>query len=127
MLREKGVDHFVSSARLRPLEECILCRVLPKVGITDIQIGFIWGTSRPTVSRIKTKWFWQWGYAGMILTNLELYKDYVNLERPDDYYDNSLGDMGCQCDGKDFLTESVRKNSALNRSQRSGKMSASAL
>jgi len=89
------------------------------MGITDKQIGFIFGLKESGVSRIKTKWFPKWGYAGKILTDLELYDDYVNKERPDAYYDNQLGDMGTQCDGKDFLTESFRRSSALNRAQRS--------
>ena len=106
-LRKKGVDHFVRRINLRPLEQCILCRVLPKMGITDMQVGFIWGRTASAVSRIKTKWFPLWGYAGRLLTDLELYEDYANLEPPDAYYDNQLGDMGCQCDGKDFYTKSV--------------------
>ena len=42
----------------------------------------------------------------MILTDLELYEGYVNREQPDAYYENQLGDVDTQCDGKDFLCES---------------------
>ena len=97
------------------------------MGITDFQVGLIWGKTRWAISRMKNKLFPLWGYAGRILTDLELYEDCTNMERPDAYYDNQLGDMGCQCDGKDFYTKSVRKNSALNRGQRSSKLKAAAL
>ena len=106
-LRTEGAEKHTSKSHMSPLEQCILCRVLPKMGIPDEQIGFIWGISNSAVSKIKRKWFRQWGYAGKLLTDLDLYEDYVNLERPDDYYVNQLDDIGSQCDGKDFLTESI--------------------
>ena len=127
LLKKRGAEYFVKKKRLRPLEQCLLCRVLPKIGLTDMQIGFIWGRSRSCIHRLKNWWLPKWGYAGKTITDLELYEDYVNLERPEAYYDNHLGDVGCQCDGKDFYTESVRKNSALNRGQRSNKLKAAAL
>ncbi len=48
------------------------------------------------VSQVKTKWFPKWGYAGKMLTDLKLYEDYVNMERPGAYYDNKLDNVGCQ-------------------------------
>ncbi len=51
----------------------------------------------------------KWGYARMQLTDLDLYADYVKKETPGKYYDNGLVDLGCQCDGKDFMTESFKK------------------
>jgi hypothetical protein len=35
-----------------------------------------------------------WGYIGKLFTDLELYDDYVDKERPDVYYQNDLPDMG---------------------------------
>ena len=126
-LQDVGAKEYVTGKRLSPLEQCILCRVLPKMGIDDKQIGFMWGIGESGVSKIKKCWFPQWGYAGKILTDLDLYLDYVDMERPDDYYENLLDLVGSQCDGKDFLCHSFRRSSALNRAQRSSKMKASAL
>ena len=60
------------------------------MGINDLQIGLIFGLKKTAVSKIKQWWFPQWGFAGKLLTDLELYEDYVNLERPDAYYANQL-------------------------------------
>ena len=126
-LERMGAQLYVSRKTLSPLEQCILCRLSPKIGIYDKQIGFIYGISESRVARIKKKWMPQWGYAGKMLTDLELYEDYVQKERPDAYYDNDLPDMGTQCDGKDFLCQSFRRSSALNRAQHSSKLKAPAL
>eukprot|EP00986_Skeletonema_menzelii_P018698 scaffold26680_cov210-Skeletonema_menzelii.AAC.2 len=126
-LKQVGAKQYVNRKYLTPLEKCIMCRLSPKMGIHDLQIGFIYGIKQPAVSRIKQKWMPLWGYAGKQLTDLELYIDYVENERPDAYYDNDLSDVGTQCDGKDFLCESFRRSSSLNRAQHSSKMKAAAL
>jgi len=126
-LNRVGAQIYVSRKRLSPLEQCILCRVSPKIGIYDEQIGFIYGIKKSAVAKIKKKWMPQWGYAGKMLTDLELYKDYVDNERPDAYYNNDLPDMGTQCDGKDFHCQSFRRSSSLNRAQHSSKLKAAAL
>jgi hypothetical protein len=126
-LKRMGAQLYVTRKTLSPLEQCILCRLSPKIGIYDKQIGFIYGISESRVAKIKKEWMPQWGYAGKMLTDLELYEDYVQKERPDAYYDNDLPDMGTQCDGKDFLCQSFRRSSALNRAQHSSKLKAAAL
>ncbi len=127
-LKELGAKQYVNSRKyLSPLEQCMLCRLSPKTGINGMQIGFIYGIKEGAVSKIKAKWMPLWGYAGKMLTDLELYSDYVEKERPDAYYVNDLPNVGTQCDGKDFLCDSFRKSSALNRAQHSSKMKAPAL
>jgi hypothetical protein len=69
-LNRVGAQIYVSRKRLSPLEQCILCRVSPKIGIYDEQIGFIYGIKKPAVAKIKKKWMPQWGYAGKMLTDL---------------------------------------------------------
>lgn len=126
-LKAHGARVLTTGAYLTGLEQCLLSRTSNKIGINDQQIGFIWGIGASAVSKIKKHWMPQWGYVGRALTDLELYADYVEKERPNEYVDNDLGDCGCQCDGKDFMTESFRKNSALNRAQQSSKMKHPAL
>lgn len=126
-LKEKGAQQYVRRSTLTPLEKCMLCRLSPKTDLHDMQIGFIYGIKRPAVSKIKKIWMPRWGYAGKMLTDLDLYEDYIENERPDAYYQNELPDIGTQCDGKDFLCQSFRRSSSLNRAQHSSKMKAAAL
>ena len=122
-----GAAEYVSKKRrLTQLEHCILCRLSSKTGATDKLIGLIYGILKSAVSKIKAKWMPKWGYAGKMLTDLEPYDDYVDNERPDAYDENDLPDVGTQCDGKDFLCESFRRSSSLNRAQYSSKMKAAA-
>ena len=122
LLRNLEVQAYIASRKhLSALERC-----LPKMGIGDIQIGFIFGLEKSAVSKIKQCWFPRRGYAGKLLCDLELYEDYVNLERPDAYYTDQLDDVGTQCDGKDFLTQSFCRSSAMKCAQRSSKMKAAA-
>ena len=97
----------------------------PKLGLADLEIGLIYGVRQQSVAYHKR--LPHWGYTGMMLTDLELYEDYVNRERPDAYYEDQLGDVGTQCDGKDFLCESFCRSSAMNRAQRSNKMKTAAI
>ncbi len=77
-LKELGAKQYVNSRKyLSPLEQCMLCRLAPNMGIHDMQIGFIYGIQQSAVSKIKAKWMPLWGYAGKMLTDLELYSDYV--------------------------------------------------
>ena len=75
------MEHFVSRKHLRPLEQCALSCLLPKVNLTEAQVGYVWGKSRAAVGKCKRKWLPKWGYAGKVITDLELYEDYVELER----------------------------------------------
>ena len=56
----------------------------------------------------------------MQLTYLEFYTGYVKKGKINT--NDGLAEVGCQCDSKDFTTESFIKNSGLNRAQQSSKM-----
>ena len=62
--------------------------------MTEAQVGYVWGKSRQAVGNCKRKWLPKWGYAGKVIIDLELYEDCVELERPDQYYENKLGNVG---------------------------------
>ena len=55
-LKRDGVAKFTMGSYLTPLEQCIICRAGSKVGVTNEQLGFIWGVSKSAIGKIKSKW-----------------------------------------------------------------------
>ena len=98
-----------------------------KTNLSHKRIAFIYGVSRSWISKICNQWNPKWGFSGRSLSNLDFPEDYFERERPDSYYVNDLPRISVLCDGKDYVCESFRKSSALNRAQQSSKVKKSAL
>lgn len=68
----------------------------------------------------------KWGRAGENLTDLDLTADYLNAERPQIFIDANQEDVAVLVDGKDFMLNDPKKNSAIKRATWSDKVNHSA-
>ena len=91
------------------------------------RLAEIYGLDRTRIGRIITKWAPRWGKFGERLSILPVPHDYFHKESPIEYDARGLEEVSVLFDGKDTLTESIRKDSSLNRRQQSSKMKAAAM
>jgi hypothetical protein len=68
----------------------------------------------------------EWGEGGMDLNILDITKEYIDIEMPQEYIDTGFNDVGTPVDGKNNNTDTYRLESALSRAQCSSKKHSSA-
>lgn len=128
LLLDKGPAAIYTQRHLTKLEVCLLSKIAITAGFKYERLASIFGLkSKSQVGNIIKKWDPRWGWAGMLISHLDITADYLNKERPDEYVENDLADVGSQCDGKDYKCETFRKSSTLNRLVQSSKVKTSAL
>lgn len=127
LLLGKGPSAIYSKRNFTKLEGCLIAKMAIRTGWNFSRLGYVFGVSSRRISQIISKWDPRWGWAGLLISHLDISADYLNKERPDEYVENDLADVGSQCDGKDYKCETFRKSSTLNRLVQSSKVKMSAL
>lgn len=88
--------------------------------------GNVFGIARTTVLKYITIWAPRWAKFGEQLSILPIPRDYFMKEMPEEMRELGLVDNEFMTDGKDGLSETLRKDDPLRRRQNSSKMKASA-
>lgn len=128
MLLKNGPAAIFNRKYLTKLEGCLLAKMAITTGLKYQRLSYVFGLkSTSQVGNIVRAWDPRWGWAGKLLSYLDVNESYLRRELPDEYPANDLGNVGTQCDGKDYACETFRKNSALNRLVQSSKVKRSAL
>lgn len=108
-------------------EQIVLTKLFMESICHRSRLAEIYNLDRTRVGRIITKWAPRWGKFGERLSILPVPHDYFHKESPIEYDALGLEEVSVLFDGKDTLTESIRKDSSLNRRQQSSKMKAAAM
>ena len=95
--------------------------------LTHQFLANIWSRHRRTIGRYCAEWIPKWGSAGEHLSILGLSEAFLTKTMPAAYTAEGLNKICGLPDGKDFLCDTIRRNTALTRSQFSSKMKATAL
>jgi hypothetical protein len=111
---------------LTDFEQCLATKMFMQSIPQRQRLATIWGVGPSTMGRYLKEWLPYWGKAGEFLSILHITPDYLESERPDEYYREGLEDVGSLVDGKDFLIEVKRKDKAIQRIQISSKVNAAA-
>lgn len=115
--------------RLLPFEQALMWLLRNKRGLEHEMLARIFNlTSFQRVSDILLRWSPKFEKVGEYLSLLDVPDQYFKLSLPRDYVnDERLKSVAILLDGKDFPIETIRNNSALNRSQWSDKIKSSAI
>jgi hypothetical protein len=88
--------------------------------------GLAYNVHRTTMTKYLHKWAPLWAKYGEHLSILPMPHDYFEREIPDEILQLGLTKCGFLFDGKDVMTETVRKDDPIRRRLRSEKMHATA-
>ena len=89
-------------------------------------LAAIWNRGRTTVGKYVLEWSVRWGRAAENMTDLDLSTEYLHAERPQIFSDADQKDVAVLVDGKDFMINDPKKNSAIKRATWSDKVHHSA-
>ena len=77
------------------------------------KVGLMYSLHRTTILKYLNKWAPRWGKYGEHLSILPLPHDYFKRELPDKINDIGLGTCAFMFDGKDTLSETIRKDDPM--------------
>ena len=116
----------VNSDPITEWEKCTMAIMRFRRKLSIQILGAIWNRSRTLVGGYVVEWSLKWGRAGENLTELDLTADYLSAERPQIFIDANQEDVAVLVDGKDFMVNDPKKNSAIKRATWSDKVNHSA-
>lgn len=96
-------------------EKCSMTKLRMRRGLTHEVIGAIWNRSRCIVGVYINVWAQRWEVAGSNLSDLDLTQAYLDAERPQIFRDAEQENVAVLVDGKDFMIDDPKKNSAMKR------------
>ncbi len=106
-------------------EKCLITKMRFRRGYEEDTLAFIWGRHQSRINRYVGQWAPKWGEMGRVLSELHMDEKYLLATEPA-AYKALLLKVGALDDGKDFETETERKNSAVKTAQYSNKVDHSA-
>ena len=107
-------------------EKCTLTIMRFRRKISHQILGAIWNRRRTVIGKYILAWSQRWGRAAENLTDLDLSTEYLNGERPKIFSDAGQENVAVLVDGKDFMINDPKKNSAIKRACWSDKVGHSA-
>ena len=116
----------VVPTNLTDFEQILLVKYFIQSTPVRTRTGNVFGVSRTTVLNYVNKWLPRWAKYGEHLSILPIPRDYFSRERPDEMVLLGLIKNAFLFDGKDTLSETIRKDDPQRRRQNSSKMHASA-
>ncbi|KAJ1417914.1 hypothetical protein B484DRAFT_400656 [Ochromonadaceae sp. CCMP2298] len=122
----EGQLHVDSKADITPFESYLIAKMRFKSEFTYQLLAHMFGKSPEHIGRLVNFRAREWGEGGMDLNILDITKEYIDIEMPQEYIDTGFSDVGILVDGKDNNTDTYRLDSALSRAQRSSKKHTSA-
>ena len=111
-----------SSDPITEWEKCVMVKLRMRRGTTLQMIGSIWNRCRTAVGAYITEWAPKWEMVGSYLSELDLTQEYLDRERPKIFTDADQVNVSILVDGKDFMIDDPKKNSALKRAVWSDKV-----
>ena len=96
-------------------EKCTITKLRMRRGLTLEVIGAIWSRKKNTVGVYIKEWADRWEVAGSYLSDLDLSQAYLDAERPQIFRDAEQENVAVLVDGKDFMIDDPKKNSAMKR------------
>lgn len=103
-------------------EKCTMTKLRMRRGLTHEVIGAIWSRSRCIVGIYIKEWSQCWEVAGSYLSDLDLTQAYLDAERPKIFSDADEENVAILVDGKDFMIDDPKKNSAMKKAVWSDKI-----
>lgn len=103
-------------------EKCAMVKLRMRRSTTLQMIGSIWSRNRNSVAAYMSEWAPRWEVVGSYLSELDLTQEYLDSERPKIFTDADQVDVAILVDGKDFMIDDPKKNSALKRAVWSDKV-----
>ena len=116
----------VVPTNLTDFEQILLVKYFMQSTPVRTRTGNVFGVSRTTVLKYVNKWGPRWAKYGEHLSILPIPRDYFEREMPDEMVLLGLNKNAFLFDGKDTLSETIRKDDPQRRRQNSSKMNASA-
>ena len=103
-------------------EKCAMVKLRMRRGTTLQMIASIWSRCRTTVGSYMTMWAPRWEMVGSYLSELDLTQEYLDSERPKIFVDADQVNVSVLVDGKDFMIDDPKKNSAMKKAVWSDKV-----
>ena len=103
-------------------EKCTMIKLRMRRGLTLEVIGAIWNRSRCIIGVYIKDWSIRWEVAGSYLSDLDITQEYLDAERPQIFRDADQDRVAILVDGKDFMVDDPKKNSAMKRAMWSDKV-----
>ena len=107
-------------------EKCTITIMRFRRKISHQILGAIWNRRRTVIGKYILVWSQRWGRAAENLIDLDLTTEYLNEERPKIFTDAGQENVAVLVDGKDFMINDPKKNSAIKRACWSDKVGHSA-
>ena len=96
-------------------EKCTMVKIRMRRGTTYEMIGAIWSRNRSSIGIYVKDWAAKWEIAGSYLSDLDLTQEYLDAERPQIFRDAEQDKVAILVDGKDFMIDDPKKNSAMKK------------
>ena len=107
-------------------EKCTMVKMRMRRGTTYEMIGSIWSRNTSSVGIYIKDWAPRWEVVGSYLSDLDLTQEYLDAERPQIFRDAAQDKVAILVDGKDFMIDDPKKNSAMKKAVWSDKVHHSA-
>ena len=118
-----SLDYGVSKEEsVTDWEKCTIVKLRMRRGITNEMIGAIWNRSGWSIGAYIKEWAPRWEVVGSYLSDLDLTQEYLDAERPLIFRDASQDKVAILVDGKDFMIDDPKKNSAMKKAVWSDKV-----
>lgn len=107
-------------------EKCSMTLMKFRRRMSNQVLAAIWNRGRTVIGKYVIEWSVRWGRADENMIDLDLSAEYLNSERPQIFSDADQKDVAVLVDGKDFMINDPKKNSAIKRATWSDKVHHSA-
>ena len=107
-------------------EKCSMTLMKFRRRMSNQILAAIWNRGRTVIGKYVLEWSVRWGRAAENMTDLDLSTEYLNSERPQIFCDADQREVAVLVDGKDFMINDPKKNSAIKRATWSDKVHHSA-
>ena len=120
---EMALIHGVQATdNITEWEKCCMVKLRMRRGTTLQMIGAIWSRGRHSVGVYVSEWAPRWETVGSYLSELDLTHEYLDAERPQIFIDADQVKVSVLVDGKDFMLDDPKKNSAMKKAVWSDKV-----
>lgn len=107
-------------------EKCTLTIMKFRRNVSNKILAAIWNRGRTVIGKYVLEWSVKWGRAAENMIDLDISNEYLNAERPQIFSDANQREVAVLVDGKDFMINDPKKNSAIKRATWSDKVHHSA-
>jgi hypothetical protein len=110
------------SVSLQPIEKCLLTKIRFHQGFLQTFFVLTYGRVISVISDCIQEWAPKWGKIGQLLSILPINERFLIDEAPAEYLIEGFDRVAVLVDGKDYMTDVIRQNSAYQRAMFSDKV-----